>query len=231
MAYKRKRAMRVGGRRVRRRTYRRFRGKFSVRRRSNAAFFSVKRSFYVGNWAPNTATTNGFWRLFAPSLTDLPSLGEYQALWDSYRIKAVKVTFRPRFDNFAGNDTTDTTLPGITNQSGTRAFVVVDPFTVTGPAGTYTSATFNTFMENGSKVRTFEGIRPFNVYWKPMVDRTLGNISTGGRMRAPWMSLAAASAVPHYGFHIFMQDNAFAGTFGNSYDIFYTYYMQFKSSK
>lgn len=222
----------IGGRRVRRKPYTRrvYSRPYRVRG-NNDAFFSVQRTFYVGNWAPNTATTNGFWRLFAPALTDLPSIGEYQALWDSYRIKAIKVTFRPRFDNFSGNDTTDTTAPGVTNQSGTRAFVIVDPNTVTGPTGTYTSATYNTFAENGSLIKCYEGTKPFSVYWKPSVDRTLGNVATGGRMLAPWLQLGAGSSVLHYGFHIFMQDNNFAGTFGNSYDIFYTFYMQFKSSK
>lgn len=203
----------------------------TLRFNSNQALFSVKRTFYQGNWQPNTTTTNGFWRLFAPAMSDLPSLSEYQGLWDSFRIRGIKATFRPRYDSFAGNDTVDTTLPGVTNQSGTRAFVVVDPYTITGPTGTYNAATLNTFLENGSKIRTYEGNRPFSIYWKPTVDRTLGNVSTGGRMKAPWLQFGAGTAIAHYGFHVFMQDNAFAGTFGNSYDIFYTYYMQFKSSK
>lgn len=222
--YTRKSAMRKR-RTTRRRAYRK------RTRQSNAAFFSVKRTFYSGNWAPNTSTTAGFWRLFAPALSDMPSLSEYTALWDSFRIKAIKVTFRPRFDNFSGNDTTDTTLPGVTNQSGTRAFVIVDPYTNTGATGTYTSTNFNLFLENGSKVKCYEGAKPFSVYWKPTIDRSIGASVTGGRIKAPWIQTASGTTIPHYGFHIFMQDNAFAGTFGNSYDIFYTYYMQFKSSK
>lgn len=193
-------------------------------------FMQIKRTIYQGNWAPNTTTTAGFWRVFAPTLSDMgASANDFAALFDCYRIKALKVTLRPRFDNFAGNDTTDTTLPGVTNQSGTRVAIIVDPSTSTAPTGSYSIANFNTFVENGN-VRFYEGLRPINIYFRPKVEQTIGGLSGARRVGSPWLQIGSTNIL-HWGFHCFMHDNAFSGTFGNSFDIFYTYYLQLKNVK
>jgi len=90
----------------------------------------IKRTAWQSNWTLGTATTNDFWRYQTFNLQQIPSYTELTNLWDRYRIAGVKVTFRPRFTEFAGNDTVDTTLPGITNQSGAYVHIIADPYSV-----------------------------------------------------------------------------------------------------
>lgn len=206
------------------RMLRRVRPKFSL------PIISCKRTFYVENWSPSTAATSGFWRYYSPSLSQLPSLSEFQALFDMYKVKAIKITLRPRYDNFAGSDTTDVTLPGTTAQGGTNVHVVIDPdSTNTTPGGTYTTTNLNAFLENGN-VKSYTGNKPITIYWKPKVGDSM---ATGeARVRPKWMGTSATpSGIVHHGVHIFLQDTNFTGTFNQSFDVFYTYYMQFKSLK
>lgn len=224
MAMKRKR---VYSRLVRRSYKRRRTGVYRRRlRRVRGAFLQAKRSFYAFNWAPNTTTTDGFWKYTTSKLNDLPSYLEFVNLFDLYRIKALKFTLRPKYDSFAGNDTTDTTLPGITNQGGTFVHVCKDKYSNVSPSGTYTSTTLNTYLEQGN-VRTYRGLRPINIYVRaPVVDMPAG--AGNKRVASPWLQTADYTTV-HRGTHIFMQDPAFNGTFGQSFDVFVTLYMQFKN--
>ena len=182
---------------------------------------SFNRTFYYENWTPSTATTAGFWKYYGFRLNQLPNYTEITALFDRYKINAIKVTFRPRFDNFAGNDTTDTTLPGVTAQGTTMMHIIADPDSIVTPSGTYTIGTLNSFLENGS-VKTHDGTKPISVYFRPKVNRTVGAEDAGSRIRAPWHT---ATNVSHFGFHAFMQDVNMTGTFNQSYDVFVTYYM------
>lgn len=219
-SYRRKRVMRK-------------RRRFNIPRAPRYSAVSVvkaKRTFFYENWSPSTATTAGFWRYYMPTLSMLPSLSEFQALFDQYKLSAIKITLRPRYDNFAGNDTTDVTLPGTTAQGGTNVHVLIDPdSTTTVPTGTYTSGNLNTFLENGS-VRSYTGLKPINIYWKPKVGQVM---SVGeARVKAPWAGTTTSpSQIPHHGVHIFLQDTNFTGTFNQSFDVFVTYYMQFKALK
>lgn len=213
---------RPSGRRMRRTMKRRR----IVRRRVRQARMAVKRTFYVENWQPNSAGTNGFWRYYQFTASQLPSMSEFVALFDQYKINAVKVTFRPRFDSFQGNNTTDTTLPGVTNQSGTNMHVIRDPYTTTFPTGTYTVANMNSFMEQGN-VKSYTGNRPFSIYIRPTNNFTVDGANVE-RKRSKYINTSNL-AIPHFGFHAYAQDNNFSGTFGNSWDVFYTYYMTFKN--
>lgn len=204
----------------------------SKRSRSIMPKLTVKKTFYLENWQPNTTTVNGFWRYYTFTLSQLPDLASYVAMFDTARINAIKVEFHPRFDNFAGNDTTDVAAPGITNQAGTRMSIVVDPKSSLVPTGTYTSANYNGFLEQG-RVRTKQGNRPFSVYFKPNVNYNLGAIVGQSRKRAPALQIADANSqtVSHTGFHIFAWDQSFNGSFGNSYDLLVTYYMTFRGMR
>lgn len=183
---------------------------------------SFKRTCFIGNWTPSSASTNGFWRYSAHSVTDIYNFGEYAALFDQYRINAIKVTFRPRYDSFAGNDTTDVTLPNITNQSGCMVHVINDPTNRNTPAGTYSSTTLQQFFENGN-VKTYSGNKAFSIYFKPKIDSTI----SGGfaRIKAPWLQTNDTTVV-HNGYHVFMQDVNMTGTFGQSFDRYVTFYFQ-----
>lgn len=191
---------------------------------------SIKRTFNLGYWQPSTVSTSDFWKYYTFRFSDLPSYTEFQPLFDLYKINAIKVTFRPRFNSFDGANTTDTTLPGITNQQGTNLHIVVDPYSAnTAPTGTYTRSNMNTFLENG-KVRTYNGNKAVSVYFKPTILDAIGDGTVTRAIKAPWLYTGGVGT-QHYGFHAFAQDVNMTGTFGQSWDIFVTYYMQFKGLK
>lgn len=198
-----------------------------VKRMTSA--MNIKRSFYLETWSPNTATTGGFWRYLGLTFTTVPNYTELQTLFDQYKINGIKYTFRPRYDSFAGNDTVDTTLPGVTNQGGCNVHVINDPYSVIVPGGTYTSGTLNNFLEQGS-ARTYQGIKPFSVYFKPSVSTTISSDASARRIRAPWL-LTSSAGLNHAGFHVFAQDPNLTGNFGQAFDIFVTVYMSFKGAR
>jgi len=184
----------------------------------------LNRTTWAFNWTPNTTTTDGFWKLLTWRMNLTHSLQDFTGLFDQFKLYALKWKFMPRYDNFSGNDTTDTTVPGVTNQGACRMHILVDPFTSVAPTGTYTAATLNTFLENGNRVKTFSGNRPFSVFTRTCVD------SAGERKRAPWLNITETAAV-HYGIHAFAQDVNLTGIFGQSWDVFVTAYMMFKNAR
>lgn len=211
-----------------RRTTRRVRRKLTVARPiRQTPQLSFTRTFWYQNWTPSTVATSNFYRQWSFQLAFMPQYTEFSNIFDQYRINAIKCVFRPRYDGFSGNDTTDTTLPGVTNQAGTKLHVIVDPKANITPVGAYNNGTLNTMLENG-RVKTYSGNRDVTVFFKPMVNNNVGGLNAGRRIKAPWMQCATADAVDHYGFYIFAQDINFTGVFGQSWDMFITYYLQFK---
>lgn len=223
MAFKRKRTSGPNRRRVRRRT-----GMRRVSRSLRLNTITFKRKTWNGNWQPSTATTADFWKYYSFSLNAMSGYQDVTNMFDEYRIAGLKVEFHPRFNGFSGNDTTDTTLPGVTNQSGTKLHIIVDPSSTLTPVGTYTSSALNTLLENG-RVRSYTGNRIVSVYYKPKVYNTVSGLASN-MIRSPWIRTDQV-ALPHYGFHAFAQDNNFNGTFGQSWDVFVTYYIQCRNIK
>lgn len=191
----------------------------------------LKRTFCLETWTPSTVTTGDFWKYYQFTFGSLPSSAELSAIWDQVKINRIKVTFRPRYDSFNGNDTTDTTAPGVTAQGGTNLHVIVDPRSNMTPTGTYTRTTLNTFLENGS-VRSYTGTKPFSFMFTPVVGTNLsGSASTFAQFyKAPYHD-AALGNVTHRGFHIFAQDTNLTGVFNQSFDVFVTYYMSFRGTR
>lgn len=192
------------------------------RMRMGSKVVFIKRTFRALTWTPDVATTSGFWRNSGYTLNVMPSSTDVTSLFDQYKINGVKITFRPRYDSFAGNDTTDTTLPGITNQGGCDVHCIVDPYNMTAPSGTYTNANLNMFLENG-RVRTYSGNKPFSVFVKPTVDHELGGITSSQRKRT-WVS-TTQPGITHYGAQFFIADPGLTGNFGQSWDVYFTYYL------
>lgn len=188
---------------------------------------SVKRTFWREHWTPNTTTTNGFWRYyqFTPDL--IPNWADYTSIFDQYKVNALRYTFRPRYDNYSGNDTTDTTVPGITNAFDTRIYVVNDPYSTIGPTGTYSLPILNSFLEQGN-VKMYKGGRDVNVYFKPSINLAT-EAGNNMRRRASWLNVTNNNA--HNGFHIFLHDSNFAAIFAQSYDVFITAYMTFRNQR
>jgi len=181
--------------------------------------FRVTRKFWLLNWSPATTVTNDFWRYLTIRFADIPNSGEYGVMFDQYRINSVTWTFQPRYDGFAGNDTTDTTLPGVTNQGTTYAHVVIDPSSSQTPAGVYNATQLNTFLENG-KVKTYNGTKPFKFTIKyPMISEDINGSTNSAYRRAKFISVNQ-NTIAHRGAHVFLQDVNLTGAFGQSFDVF-----------
>lgn len=220
MAYKRKRAFRPFKRVTKRKTF--ARRKRMYRR---AGVTSVKRTFYLENFNFDPSNTNGFWRLVGMNAVTLPSFAEFQAVFDEYKINAIKFTYRPRYD----------TVVAGTGGANIQCFAhtVIDPASTVVPAGTYSQATLNSFMEN-SGVRTHTLNKPFSVYYKPKVEKSVSNgvnqISTQ-MSPMPWCK-TSAGGIALKGHHIFLQQNNFSNQSGIiNLDTYVTLYMQFKNLK
>lgn len=200
--------------------------KASVRAPPRTAQLSYVRKFYGGNWQPNTATTTGFWQQYNLSLGSLPNVSEFVNLFDQYKINAIKLQFMPRYSNFDGANTTDTTLPGITNQNGNNLHVCYDIQSTTDRVGAYGPATLNAFMEQG-RIKSYTGVKPVVIYYKPCI--VTENVAK--KFKGPAWLPTLDTSVQHIGPQIFHQDSSMTGTFGQSYDIFITMYCQFKNTK
>lgn len=226
MAFKRKRN--VPGRAGMRKRRRAVRGRVprGIRMFSRANVLSAVRTFYAGNWTFGTVTTNDFWRYGQYTLASLPSVSEFTSLFDEYKINAIKVTFRPRYDTISPQD-----LVIASPQPQAYAHYIVDPGSTVIPAGTYTSTTLNTFLEN-SGVKTVTLNKPFSIYWKPKVSAQLLGGGTGSEViKGGWVK-TSDTAVTYRGYHMFLQQNNFTTTGGAvQLDIFVTYYMIFKNMR
>lgn len=184
----------------------------------------IKRTTYGGNWNQSTVSTSGFWRYLTYSLQDMNNYTELTALFDEYKITGLKVDFIPRYDNFAGSNTTDVVQPNVTNQTGNWVTTYIDPATSITPSGTFTSSTFNTFIENcNGRAKMRQGLRKFSLFFRPKIANDIGGTSTS-RQAPTWISTSSPS-VAHSGAHVFMHDVNFVGSSGQSYDMFVTHYV------
>lgn len=221
---------RASGRRVRGRRTKRRRFKARARRlRGLNGSMLLQRKFYLTTWFPNTTTTDGFWRYQTFKFQDCPSYTEISNLFDRVKINRIKVEYMPKYDSFAGNDTVDQTLPGLTNQWGSNVHTIMDADSTVVPTGTYNS-TFNSFCENGH-VTTRNGKNKFKIYFKPKVNYDVQGAAVT-RKFAPYVS-TQDNTPTYYGYHIYVQDNNFSATglAGQAYDIFVTYYMSCKNTR
>lgn len=209
------------------RTMRRGRRKFNISRPmvSRQPILNVKRTFYGGNWTFSTATTNGFWRYFTYDMTTFQNFAEMASVFDEYKVNAMKVTFRPAYDNTTNVQTAATTL----GQVQAYAHVVVDPASTLVPSGVYSSANLNTFLENDS-LRTKTLNRPFSVYYKPKVTDQVFNTGTAAVMRKPAWTRTTETGQQFRGFHMFLQQNNMSTVNANiNLDVFITFYVQFRN--
>lgn len=185
------------------------------------------RTYWLQNWVPSSVATSDFWRYYVFNMDQLPNVGELRSLFDQYKVCALKYTFRPRFDGFMGNDTVDTTLPGITNQGMTMLHICNDPASTITPSGTYSSTTLNNFFEQG-RVYTRKGNVPVTVYFRPRVPDDADGVNISQYVKAPWLNTSTTS-INHRGFHIFAQDINLTGAHGQSWDVYVTPYILLKN--
>lgn len=180
----------------------------------------VKRTSFSSTWAFGTASTNDFWRYYTFTAADINNFSEMSALFDEYKINAIKVTFRPRYD---------TAQTGSLPQA--YAHVVIDPESTVAPTGVYSAANLNTFLEN-SGVKTYTLNRPFSVYFKPKVSDQLFGGGTASSLLNPPFVKSNETAVQHRGFHVYLQQNSFATANTEiRLDTFYTFYLTLRNMK
>lgn len=207
---------------------RRKRGRTTIARVSRSLrlpMMNMKKVCYTGSWSWNTTTTDGFWRYFTyTAFNAVQNFSEIAALFDEYKVNAIKVTFRPRYDTIDGQDNAG----GIVQA---YAHYVIDPASTTTPTGTYGSTSLNNFLEQANvKTRTLN--RPFTVYFRPKAQMELFGGSTASKViDAGWVK-TTQTAVPFGGFHMYIQQNNFTNTSANIIlDMFVTMYMQVKNLK
>lgn len=188
----------------------------------STAIMSMKKLNYQGGWTFNTASTSGFWQYLTWIPTNaFQNFAEIQSLFDEFKINAIKVTFRPRFDSVDAAGAGTTPLGYL--------HYCVDPGSTVIPSGTYTAATLNGFLENsGVKTRTLN--RPVSIYFRPKVqDQLLGGSTASRVIRSPWCKTNNAS-IDFRGVHAFVQLNNMAATNASLVlDQFVTVYMQVRN--
>lgn len=226
MAMKRK----FTGRRRAARSAKRRRFNMTGRRRfGGSRVLRVTKKFWYFNWTPSVATTDNFWKFLAVGTANIPEINSMRDLFESYRINWIEYELRPRYDSFAGNDTTDTTAPGVTNQAGCDVHVILDPKNTQVPTGAYNTTTLNNFLCSG-KVRTYRGHLPIKFRIKyPCVRDDLNGVAASKAVRANWYDMSSQPA--HYGAHVFLADINMTGSFGQSYDVFCTVNVSLKGQR
>lgn len=183
-------------------------------RRPNDQIINVTRRQAAGTWTFSTATFAGFCPGFTFAINALPSFGEFQALYRYYRIRAVSVTFVPKWTN--AEITTGGSIPTLYIRKGRDAVLA----TIGG--GTYSQSTLNNYMEAPTK-RLYMN-RPRTYYIR------VNTHNDESPEWNNWYSLQNNVAEPYFGFNAFQHQPGFAVT-ANAIDIFYKYYMQFKGIK
>jgi len=213
MAIKRKRTYKAK-RRFRRKTTR-----ARVYRSIRSHSLWVKRKYYAGPWVWSTNITADFWRYVVWNINLLPNINEYAAVFDQYKVHALRYDFIPRYD---------TVTQG---QVQATMHYVIDPASTVIPQGIYGSNTLNILMENsGVKTRVLN--RPISIYYKPKVLTSNLGGGTGARIVNPGWYRTTDLDVDHRGFHAYINLNEMAATNANvKLDVYVTVYAEFKNLK
>lgn len=187
----------------------------------------MKRKFYLGSWQFGTAATNDFWRYYTFDLATLPSNGEFTTVFDEYRIRAIKVEFRPETDGVVGLNR-DVNTATTAQNTVSWLHTCIDPMSTVVPTGVYNTTTINTFLEN-SGVRSRRANKCLSVYFKPILtDGVTGTGTAAARVsNKTWLRVSDLNAT-YRGFHALWQTDQTA-LYQPRFHVFITYYMQFKN--
>lgn len=184
----------------------------------------MKRTLYAGAWTYGTATTNDFWRYQTFTAgSHINNFAELANVFDSYKINAIKQTWRPRYDNVdAASAGANTTV---------YAHVIKDPDSTTlVPTGVQGSGTLNGFLEQGDRVKTFNCMRPFSVYFKPKI-RAEGLGGDTQTMVSPKYLKTTNTTAVHRGYHMYLAPNNFSAAPNLILDSYITVYFSMKDLK
>lgn len=192
---------------------------------------NIKRKFWLGLWAPNTTSVSGYWRPQFLRLDQIPNYTELTALFDQYKINAVKLEF---IANHTGADANGALAGG--NYQIPRVHVCYDKFSTSTPTGLYGSGAFNTFMEQGRVKNIRDPLKPFSIFVrKPTIARWDAAIAGGNTNLgyAPYLRTDNSDMVEHNLCNIFISDTNFTGLDLPSWkwDIYVTAYLSFRNQK
>lgn len=186
---------------------------------------SIARTQITGAWSVGTATVGDFWRTYSPTVAgSFNNFSEFAAVFDQYKVNAIKIKFYPRYNSIDANPTT------LTNTT-VKMVTVVDPYSTLVPAGVYSATTANVLMEqSGARVR--DGLKPVTVYWRPKIaiPTNVGGGVTYVDSSKMWLN-TTSTAVPFLGFQALVATNNFSTPIGLVYDVFVTYYATFRNLK
>lgn len=164
---------------------------------------------------------------FSFNVNQIPTWSEFQSLFDSYRVNAIKLTLTPYF---SGVDST-LTGPGIVYPTfQPRVYTLIDRNGF--PAGSL--ATENQFIESAQAQIVKKPCEPFEIYIKnPGVEAAvaIGGGFTANAMNkfSPWLDTSNPS-VEHWGAAVGMVIPPNSVNGGFFYNVNVTYYMQFRNA-
>lgn len=149
-------------------------------------------------------------------LQDLPSYAEFQNLFDQYRFKAVRMTFRPRF-NLA-------TITSIATAIFPRLRSVID-YDDNGALPTVSDALqFPSLKETNFDEDHTRIIAP--KIFGTAYDGTM--ISLGPSLKAPWMD-TAVPGIAHYGIKTLVEGGVIGQTNLQSWSVELEYFVEFRN--
>lgn len=191
-----------------------------VRPRVRAPMMMVSRKRYLGTWDWGTATTAEFWRYYQPTAnTDFNGFAEFAAVFDLYKVNALKLTFIPRWDNADFSSSTAGTVQFITH---------IDPQSALVPSGSYGTPSLNFLLEEGGRIKN--GLRTVDVYWKPQISLP-ANIGSGVYYRpCPWLRTQDTTTTMR-GVHCYVNPTNQITANPILYDVYLTWYVAFKNVK
>lgn len=223
---KRKRIARRYGRRTRRK--RTIVRKRRTMRRRPGRVINVKRTLALDAWSFADTSTSGFYRYNSFNMGNgFNNFGEFQNVFDEFRVNACKWTYVPRFTTVAPTDISPTVL-----SNEFQFHYCIDPATTTAATGTYSRGTLNSFLQQGN-TKTLRGTRTVTIYYKPMVEGQLFGTGTAAYVRkCPWLK-TSETGIDLRGHYAFINQSNFAAPSAVNmvYDVYLTVYAQFRNMK
>lgn len=211
---------------LRRRVRRRVRTVARVPRSlGGGSHFSLKQKTYAGIWEYSNASTAGFWKYWTASPIAMYGWAEHSVVFDEYKVNALLFEFYP---SVSASDS----VGASTATAQANFHYAVDPSSTVVPSGTQAIATLNSFMQQGDNIKTCPANKPVKIYYKPKIaSQVFGGGLAGRLITAPWLK-TTESSVDHRGFHAYINPSfGFASVPLLSYNIYITYYLQFRGSR
>jgi len=183
----------------------------------------MKRTKYDSSWTYSAASTTDFWRYQTFTTGAINNFAELANVFDSYKINAIKQTWRPRYDNV------DASVAAANTK--VYAHVIVDPdSTLLVPTGAQSQTTLNTFLEQGDRVKTFDATKPFSIYFKPKIQMQGLGGDTQSMVKSAFLKTTNTVAV-HRGYHMYLAPNNLTAAPNLVLDSYITVYFTMKDLK